>query len=66
MTQSNGYRVGQRVTLNRIGDAVIRRVHDFGTVDVESTATGRWYRVTGLPIAPADSWGSAVLRAGAL
>lgn len=69
-----GYRVGQRarvttgqrVTLNRIGDAIVRRVHPFGTVDVESVATGRWYRVSGLDVTAPYGWGSAVLSAGAL
>jgi hypothetical protein len=59
----SGYKVGQRITVARLGAVVVRAVHAFGTVDVESVATGKWYRVTGL--APA-TWGAAVLAAGAL
>lgn len=60
------YKVGQKIA-TRYGDAIIRRVYPLGTVDVENVATGRWYRVTGLPLyAPEGGWGAAVLSAGAL
>jgi hypothetical protein len=48
MTKIN-YTVGETVTV-RGKDAVIVKVHPFGTVDVQIVASGEFFRVTGLPV----------------
>lgn len=40
-------RIGQACTV-RGAKAAVRRVYDFGTMDVEVVSTGKLFRVTGL------------------